>query len=173
MGFRDLDEHKRWTSIHNQLFAKVNETCQAMSDCAKKNPKDKQEQCSAQAKTFGAWQKLAAQFAEKAKLSETTQPPIICSFKPNLNDPEQCFHDLAANVEAVCDTEACKELSNCWNGVGFLDAAIAQAERSCGFVHEPLDKCRGYIEAKGRRVKKFEQCQAMQGELNIEVISPL
>lgn len=173
VGFRDADEHKRWTAIHNQLFEKVNASCQTLSDCAKQNPKDKDAKCAAPAKTFAAWQELAAQFAEKAKLSETTQLPLICSFEPNLDDPSHCFHDLAANVDKACDKAECKELTSCWNGVGYLDTAIAQAERSCGFVHESLDKCRGYIEAKGRREKKFAQCKELQGKLTITVIPVL
>lgn len=173
VGFRDRDEHKKWTEIHNQLFAKVNESCQALSDCAKQNPKDKDAKCAGQAKTFEAWQTLAGKFADKAKLSETTQPPIICSFQPNLADPERCFLELASNVEAACDTQECKELSNCWRGVGFLDAAIQQSERTCAFAREPLDKCRGYVEAKERREKKFEQCKNLQGGMDITVMPAL
>jgi hypothetical protein len=173
VGFRDLQEHKKWTQIHSQLFTRVNQSCQVLSDCAKQNPKDKDTQCAEQASTFSAWQEMAAQFAEKAKQAETTQPPIICSFEPNLNDPQRCFHDLAANVDKVCSSEACKDLGNCWRGVGFLDAAIIQAEQACGFVHKALDDCRGYTEAKGRRVKKFEQCKALQAELKIEVMPAL
>ena len=173
VGFRDLDEHKKWTEIHTQLFTQVNQSCQALSECAKQNAKDKATQCADQAATFNAWQELAAQFVEKAKQAETTQPPIICSFEPNLDDPQHCFHDLANNVDKVCSTEACKDLGNCWRGVGFLDAAILQAEQACGFAHTALDDCRGYTEAKGRRVKKFEQCKAMQAELNISAIPPL
>jgi hypothetical protein len=159
VGFRNLDEHKKWAEIHNQLFTQINKSCQALSECAKQNPKNKEAQCAEQAKTFNAWQEVAAQFVEKAKQSETTQPPMICSFEPNIDE--------------TCDNDACKALSDCWRGVGFLDAAIAQAKRSCGFVHESLDQCRGYVEAKGRRVKKFEQCQTMQDELNIAVMPSL
>jgi hypothetical protein len=173
VGFRDLGEHKKWTEIHNQLFTQVNKSCQALSECAKQNPKNKEAQCAEQAKNFNAWQEAAAQFVEKAKQSETTQPPMICSFEPNLDDPQRCFQQLAANIDKACDSGTCKTLSDCWRAVGFLDAAIAQAKRSCGFVHESLDKCRGYVEAKGRRAKKFEQCQSMQGEVNIAVMPVL
>jgi hypothetical protein len=173
VGFRDLDEHKRWTSIHDQLFAKVNKSCQVLSECAKQNPKDKATKCAGEAKTFSSWQKLAAQFAEKAKVVESTLPPIICSFEPNLDDPARCFHDLAANVDAVCDKAECKELSSCWREVGYLDAAIEQSKLSCGFVHAPLEKCRGYTEAKGRREKKFEHCKTLQGGLKITVMPAL
>jgi hypothetical protein len=173
VGFRDLDEHKKWAGIHNQLFTQVNNSCQALSDCAKNNPKDKEAKCADQAKNFSAWQELAADFAKKAKLSETTQPPIICSFEPSLDDPQRCFHQRAAKIDESCDNDACKAVSNCWRGVGFLDAAIAQAKRSCGFVNQALDQCRGYVEAKGRRVKKYEQCQTMQDELNLAVMPVL
>lgn len=173
VGFRDRDEHKKWTDTHNQLFDKINTSCQALSDCAKQNPTDKEAKCAGQAKSFAAWQGLAAQFAEKAKLAETTQPPLICSFEPNLSDAAHCFHDLASNVDTICDSAECKELSKCWNDVGYLDTAIAQAERACGFAHESLDKCHGYVEAKGRREKKFEQCKTLQGKLAISVLPAL
>lgn len=173
VGFRDRDEHKKWATTHTQLFDKVNTSCQTLSDCAKKNPKDKEAKCVEQAKTFTAWQELAAQFAEKAKLVENTLPPLICSFEPSLDDAAHCFHDLAANVDKACDNAACKELSKCWNDVGYLDTAITQAERSCGFVHESLKTCRGYVEATGRRAKKFEQCKTMQDKRHISVIPAL
>lgn len=173
VGFRNQEEQQKWSDTHQQLFAQVNNACQTLHDCRKENAADKEAKCGEQAKVFLAWQDLAASFAEKAKQAETIQPPIICSFKPNLDDPQHCFHDLADNVDKACDSTACKELSNCWRGVGFLDAAIVQAKRSCGFVHEDLGKCRGYIEAKGRRESKFEQCKLLQGELNIHVIPAL
>ena len=173
VGFRDVKEHNKWSNIHNTLFKQVNEACGALSECAKQHPKDKITECTKQAKTFSEWQNIAKRFAAKAKSAETTQPPKICSLTPNLSDAAQCFHGLADNIDKVCDTDACKETSDCWRGVGFLDAAIIQAKQSCGFVHEKLSNCRGYTEATGRREKKFEQCKDLQGRLNITIFPVL
>ena len=108
-----------------------------------------------------------------AKLSETTQPPKICSFEPNLKDAADCFHGLADNIDKVCNTAACKETSDCWRGIGFLDDAINQASSACGFAHIPLAECRGYVTATQRRENKFKRCKAMQEELNITVLPVL
>ncbi|MGD8558228.1 MAG: hypothetical protein PVH04_01095 [Gammaproteobacteria bacterium] len=169
VGFRDVNEHNKWSKMHNELFKEVNEACKALSECAKKHPDDKITECNGQARIFDEWQKLAKNFAEKAKTVETTQPPKICSLTPDLSDPERCFHGLADNIDKACDSDACQETSDCWDGVGFLDAAIIQAERSCGFVHEDLSKCRGYVEATNRRKRKFDQCQDLQGRLTITI----
>lgn len=173
VGFRNKDEHKKWSDTQQHIFTEVNNACQALDACRKENAADATSKCGDLAGQFTAWQELAAGFAEKAKQAETIQPPIICSFKPNLDDPERCFHQLGDNVEKACDSAECKGLANCWRGVGFLDAAIKQAKSACGFVHKALDDCRGYTEAKGRRGKKLEQCATLQGELNIKVVPPL
>ena len=173
VGFRNVEEHNKWSKIHNSLFKHVNDACGVLSNCAKTHKKDKDTECVEQAKAFGEWQKLAKQFAEKAKTVETTQPPKICSETPNLADPARCFHSLADNIDKACDSDACKEASDCWRGVGFLDAAIIQAEQACGFVHQKLSNCRGYTEATSRRKAKFDQCKEMQGRLNIRVLPVL
>lgn len=173
VGFRDVKEHNKWSKIHSKLFEQVNKACSTLSDCAKQHPKDKITECHEQAQIFQQWQQLAKGFAEKAKSAETTQPPEICSLTPNLSEPARCFHGLADNIDKVCDSKACKETSDCWDGVGFLDAAITQARRSCGFVHEDLSNCRGYVEATARRKKKFEQCQDLQGRLNVTIFPVL
>ncbi|WP_455208986.1 hypothetical protein [Kaarinaea lacus] len=173
VGFRNVNEHNTWSKIHNELFKQVNDACGVLSECAKTHQKDKDTECVEQAKTFDEWQKLAKDFAEKAKTVETTQPPKVCSFAPSLDDPARCFHGLADNIDRACDTDACKETSNCWRGVGFLDAAIIQAEQSCGFVHQKLSDCRGYIEATTRRKNKFSQCSDLQGRLNITIFPVL
>jgi hypothetical protein len=173
VGFRNVDEHNKWSKIHNKLFGQVNKACSALSDCAKQHPKDKITECHEQAQIFQQWQQLAKGFAEKAKSAETTQPPKICSLTPDLSEPPRCFHGLADNIDKVCDSKACKETSDCWDGVGFLDAAITQAKRSCGFVHEDLSNCRGYVEATARRKKKFEQCQDLQGRLTVTIFPVL
>lgn len=172
VGFRSVNEHNTWSKVHNELFKQVNAACGALSECAKTHTKDKDTECVAQAKTFDEWQKLAKSFAAKAKTAETTQPPKICSPSPNLDDPARCFHGLAANVEKACESNECKETSDCWRTVGFLDAAIIQAEQSCGFIHQKLSDCRGYTEATNRRKNKFNQCNDMQGRLNI-IIFPV
>ena len=167
VGFRDLKEHKRWSGIHKNLFREVKAACGSLSKCAKQYPKDKAARCAQQAKVFDGWQAMSKRFANKAKMVEYTQPDKICSFKPNINDAPQCFHALGDNVDKVCNSTACKEVADCWRGIGFLDLAIKQAATACGFVFKKLPDCRGYTEATNRRVKKFEQCKDMQGSLKI------
>jgi len=173
VGFRDVEEHNKWSKIHNSLFKSVNDACGVLAECAKNHKKDKGTECVAQAKAFDEWQKLAKSFAEQAKTAETVQPPKICSQTPDLSDPARCFHSLADNIDKACNTDECKEASNCWRGVGFLDTAIIQATTSCGFVHQKLSDCRGYIEATSRRETKFNQCKDLQGGLNITVLPVL
>lgn len=173
VGFRDVAEHNKWSKIHTSLFKSVNDACAELANCAKQHKKDKDTECVEQAKTFATWQKLSKSFAEKAKSVETTQPPIICSLEPNLSDPANCFHGLAESITKVCDSDECKEVSDCWRGVGFLDGAIIQATQACGFVHQKLENCRGYTEATKRRKDKFAQCSEMQGRLNITIFPVL
>ena len=173
VGFRNLDEHKRWSETHKALFTAVNQACITLSECAKQHPKDKTTQCANQAKQFDEWQSLAARFAEKAKQSETTQPPKICSFTANLDDPASCFHSLADNIDNTCTTSDCKETSDCWRSVGFLDGVIKQAASACVFVRTPLAECRGYVTATQRRKNKFERCVQMQKSLNTRIIPVL
>ena len=173
VGFRSVNEHNTWSKVHNELFKHVNAACGVLSECAKTHKKDKDTECNAQAKKFDEWQKLAKDFAVKAKTAETTQPPKICSFTPNINDPARCFHGFAINIEKVCANDECMETGNCWKTVGFLDSAIIQAEQSCAFIHQKLSECRGYTEATNRRKEKFKQCEDMQGRLNITVFPVL
>jgi len=173
VGFRNVAEHNKWSKTHSTLFKSVNDACNALAECAKQHKKDKDTECVAQAKTFATWQGLAKSFAEKAKSVETTEPPIICSLEPNLDDPADCFHGLAANITNVCDTDECKEVSDCWRGVGFLDGAITQSKKSCDFVHQKLETCRGYIEATKRREDKFKHCGELQNQLNITIFPVL
>jgi len=173
VGFRNLDEHKEWSEIHNALFTTVNQACITLNECAKQHPEDKTTQCADQARQFDEWQNLAARFAEKAKQSETTQPPKICSFTADLDDAASCFHALADNIDNVCTTSDCKEASDCWRGIGFLDGAINQAASACAFVRTPLAECRGYVTATQRRKNKFERCTKMQEGLNVRIIPVL
>lgn len=173
VGFRNAAEHKKWGDTHNKLFSSVNEACNALSQCAKQHPKDKTTQCTKQASQFKQWQDIAERFAKNAKLAETTQPPKICSFEPSLDDAADCFHGLADNIDKACNTAACKEASDCWRGIGFLDAAINQASSACAFARTPLAECRGYVTATQRRENKFKRCNAMQDQLNITVLPVL
>jgi hypothetical protein len=173
VGFRDLKEHKRWSKTHNELFKAVNSACVTLSKCAKKHPKDKTKQCAQQAEQFAQWQGLSKQFTEKAKQSEFTQPPKICSFTANLDDAASCFHALGDNVDKACTGSVCKETSDCWRGIGFLDYAINQAISACRFSRMELSECRGYTTATQRRKTKFERCTQMQKDLNVRVIPVL
>ncbi|MCI0505655.1 MAG: hypothetical protein L0Z73_06040 [Gammaproteobacteria bacterium] len=173
VGFRDVNEHNAWSNVHNELFRRINEACGVLSECARTHKKDKDTECVAQAKSFDEWQKLAKDFADKAKTAETTQPPKICALTPNLDEPARCFHGLADNIDKACDNETCKETSNCWRSVGFLDAAIIQAEQACGFVHQKLSECRGYTEVTGRRKNKFAQCEELHGRLGLTIFPVL
>ncbi len=173
VGFRNLDEHKKWSEAHNALFSAVNQACTTLSKCAKQHPEDKTTQCAKEAKQFDEWQNLAARFAEKAKQSETTQPPKICSFTANLDDAANCFHALADNIDNTCTTSDCKKTSNCWRSVGFLDGVINQAASACVFVRTPLAECHGYVTATQRRKDKFERCVQMQKSLNTRIIPVL
>jgi len=173
VGFRHLDEHKKWSKTHKALFTAVNQACSALSKCVTQHPKDKTTQCANQAKQFDEWQNLAARFAEKAKQSETTQPPKICSFTPDLDDAANCFHSLADNIDNACTTSDCKKTSDCWRSIGFLDGVINQAASACTFVHTPLAECGGYVTATQRRKNKFERCAQMQEGLNMRIIPVL
>jgi len=173
VGFRNIAEHNKWSKTHNSLFKSVNDACGELANCAKEHKKDKDTECVEQAKTFATWQNLAKSFADKAKSVETTEPPIICSLEPSLDDPADCFHGLGANIVKACDTDACKEVSDCWRGVGFLDGAIIQATQACGFVHQKLETCRGYTEATKRRKDKFDHCGELHKQLNITIFPVL
>ncbi|NOX76305.1 MAG: hypothetical protein GXP17_06775 [Gammaproteobacteria bacterium] len=173
VGFRTLDEHKKWSETHKALFTAVNSACATLSQCAIKNPKDKTKQCAQQANNFAQWQNLSKQFTEKARLSESTQPPKICSFTTNFDDAASCFHTLADNIDKTCNSSACKETSSCWRGVGFLDGAINQAASACTFMRMPLAECRGYMTVTQRRKTKFKRCTEMQENLNVRIIPVL
>lgn len=173
VGFRNLAEHKQWSDTHKRLFTSVNEACNALSQCAQQHPDDKTTQCAEQASHFKQWQEAAERFAQKAKLSETTQPPIMCSFEPSLTDAADCFHGLADNIDKACDSAACKKTSDCWRSIGFLDQAIKQASSACGFARTPLAECRGYVTVTQRRETTFKRCSDLQQQLSIRVIPVL
>ena len=173
VGFRNKEEHKKWSDTHTQLFKSVNQACGALSQCAKQHPKNKVTECASQATLFNEWQNLAKRFAQNAKLSETTQPPKICSFTPNLEDAASCFHSLGDNLDKACNSPDCKQASDCWRSIGFLDFAINQATSACNFARTPLAECRGYVTATKRRTAKFQRCSDMQEQLSITVFPTL
>jgi len=76
---------------------------------------------------------------------------------------------IADNIDKVCSSEQCREVSQCWRGIAYLDGAIRQAEQSCGFVHQKLKNCTAYTEATGRRKAEFKSCETLYGSLDIEV----
>ncbi|WP_455204706.1 hypothetical protein [Kaarinaea lacus] len=170
VGFRNAGEYKKWSTAHNEVFKSVSEACMALSDCAKKNAKDKEKQCASQATKYNDWQKLAKRFADKIKAVESTQPPPLCALTPDKNDPSDCFNLLADNINKTCQSEQCQEASLCFRGVYFLDDAIRQAEHACGFVGQKLSECRGYVEASGRRSNELNQCLDMYKNLDAEIL---
>jgi len=167
VGFRNMEDYKRWKDIHEKLFKAVNQSCEALKQCASKNAKDKEAKCGTEAYVFNEWQQRAEHFTEKAKVVEKSEPAPICSFDPNLADDPDCFHGLGDSLDAFCSAPECKEVSDCWRGVGFLDQAITQARQACGFVHQELSTCRGYVEATDRRKEKFNRCKSMHDALGM------
>ena len=173
VGFRSIDEYKRWSGIHDKLFAKVNESCAVLKKCVKENPKDKNKKCANDSSVFNEWQDMAKRFTTRVKMVETTELDEICSFEPNLEDAPQCFHTLGDNVDKVCNSAQCKDLGNCWRDVGYLDDAMKQADLACHFVKKALSDCGAYTLAKSRREKKFAACQELQSEVDIVRFPPL
>jgi hypothetical protein len=170
VGFRDTAEYEKWSEIHKKLFAKVSDSCGQLSNCVKQNPADKEQKCAAEAKRFEQWQSQAKRFADKVKIVESSQPPMLCSLTPSAQDPSQCFALVADQIEQTCQTAACKEAAGCFRGVSFLNDAINQAKLACGFVGQELSQCRGYVEATGRRKAELEQCLDMYSQLQVEIL---
>jgi hypothetical protein len=175
VGFRNAAEHKKWSNMHNQLFAGVSQACAELSKCAKlyKEKKQKTKNCASQAKMYDEWKQTVKDFTDKIKTVETTQPPKLCSSPPSLDDQPDCFEKLAARVEKACDSDACKEVSQCWRSIKFLDLAINQAESACKFARQKLSECRGYSTATARRKAKFSQCSDLQQQSGIKIVPVL
>ena len=170
VGFRDSGQYNRWQGIHRDLFAVVNKSCDDLKKCAAKHAKNKDKECAVQAYVYNEWKQKAESFAKKAKAVETTEPDPICSVKPNLADDPDCFHGMGDNFDKFCADPECKEVSDCWRSVGFLDQAIKQAAQACGFVGQNLNSCRGYMEATKRRKDKFDRCMSMQEKVGLPVL---
>lgn len=173
VGFRNSAEYKKWGKTHNDLFKTVSATCENLSACAKKHGKNKMKKCAAEAKRFNAWQISAEKFTKKVKSVEYTQPPVLCSIQPSSKDPSECYSLLADRINDSCVSGECLEVATCFQGLGFLDDAINQAESACKFVHQKLSKCRGYVEATGRRQSEFDQCAQLYKNLEVEIIPVL
>jgi len=169
VGFRNAAEYKKWSTTHNIVYKKVSTACEDLSKCAKKYKKDRQKKCVQQAKRYSGWQKTAKSFAKKIKQVETQQPPKLCSIDPSVDDLSHCYEQIATNIDKVCDSEQCQEVSQCWRGIAYLDGAIRQSEQSCRFVHQKLKDCRAFTESTGRRKVEFKSCETLYGNLNIEV----
>ena len=170
IGFRDSAEYEKWRDTHSQLFTKVSEICEKVSECVKQNPSDKENKCASQMKRFEQWQVSAKRFAEEVKVVERSQPPMLCSLVPSVDDPSQCYTLVADQIDKTCQTPACADAAGCFRGVYFLNDAINQAKLACGFVGQKLSTCRGYIEATARRKAEVEQCVDMYNQLPVEIL---
>ncbi len=167
-GFAGNDEYKKWKDAHKELFSAVSVSCQVLTTCADKAGRNAKEQCATEARNFAGWQRTSKDFLAKVKTMESGMAPSLCAITPEAGDLSDCYNRLAERIETACNDESCKEISQCWRGVAFLDQAIRQAESACGFVRQDLSKCRGYTEATGRREAKFQQCQSQYKSAKIE-----
>lgn len=172
-GFRGTAEYKKWKATHKKLFTETASNCRTLTKCAREAGKDAESQCLDQARTFAGWQEVSKHFLAKVKTMEIGQAPNLCTITPDAADLSECYDRLADRIDRSCNDENCVEISQCWRGVAYLDQAIRQAESSCGFVHEPLNKCRSYTGATSRRTKKFNQCQSMQKEAGLDLLPVL
>ena len=169
VGFRNPDEYKKWSNTHNSVFKKVSLACEELSKCAQEHKQDSHKFCADLAKNYAQWQNTAENFASKIQTVETGQPPKLCSLAPSKDDPSKCYDLIADNIDTVCKSEQCQEVSECWRGIAFLDAAISQSEQSCGFVHQKLNDCPAYLQSTGRRSAEFQACENLHGNLDIDV----
>lgn len=173
VGFRNAAEYEQWSNTHNTIFKRVSAACETLSTCASKHGKASKEKCAMEAESFRDWQGLASTFSKRVAEVEHAQVDKLCSLTPSLDDPSRCFDQLAENVNSVCKTDECKDLSQCWKNIYFMDAAIRQAESSCQFARKELSKCRGYTEQIGRRKEQLQRCGDLQRRINIDVLPAL
>jgi hypothetical protein len=173
VGFRDVAEYEKWKDTHTKLFTKVSNVCEQLSSCIKQNPADKEQKCASEAKRLEQWQGLAKRFVDKVKIVEGSQPPMLCSLTPSVDDPSQCYALLADQIEQTCQSPSCADTAGCFRGVYFLDDAINQAKLACGFVGQELSQCRGYTEATARRKAEVEQCLDMYNQMSVEILPVL
>ncbi|WP_455212172.1 hypothetical protein [Kaarinaea lacus] len=170
VGFRDTSEYEKWKATHNTLFTKVSNICGQLSDCVKQNTADKEQKCATELQRFEQWQALAKRFVDKVKVVERSQPPMLCSLTPSVDDPSQCYALLADQIEKTCQAPSCSEAASCFHGVYFLDDAINQAKLACSFVGQKLSQCRGYTEATARRKAEVEQCIDTYNQIQVEIL---
>jgi len=173
IGFKTPEEYKQWSETHNLIFKSISEACDALSQCAKKNGKDKNKACGEQAATYQEWQGLAKEFTDKVEAVKVTQLDDMCGIPLTLDDSRNCFEAQSKNIAKKCQTEACDEASQCWQNLAFMNDAFIQAETACKFSHIKLDKCRGYIEQRMRRKDQIENCEFLQKKLNINFLPVL
>jgi len=169
VGFKNVDNYKQWSTMHNTVFTGVSRACAGLSDCAKKHAKAKDKLCAEQARIYADWKHTAKEFADKVKSVETTQPPQLCSSPLSKNDPSYCYQKLAEKIEKVCTSDDCQEASQCWRSVTILDGAVNQEESACRFMRIKLSHCNGYKEATHRREAAFKRCNYLQDKADIKV----
>ena len=174
VGFKNAEEYKKWSGMHNTVFSGASQACAKLSECAKQHAKDKDKdkQCAEQAQTYADWKHTAKLFTVKVKSVESTQPPQLCSSPLAMDDPPYCYEQLAGKIDKVCESDDCKEASQCWRSVTILDGAINQEESACRFSRIKLSECRGYIEASRRRKDEFERCKYLQNRADV-VVAPV
>jgi hypothetical protein len=171
VGFKNAAEYKKWSTMHNTIFTGVSKACAKLSECAKKHAKakDKDKQCAEQAQAYADWKHEAKRFTHLVKSVETTQPPLLCSSPLAMTDPPHCFEEQAAKIDQVCDSDDCKNASQCWRSVKILYGAINQEESACRFMRIKLSECNGYQEASRRRKDEFERCNYMQNKAGVKL----
>jgi len=138
-----------------------------------KNKKNKKKKCATPAEKYRDWEVLAKVFAKKVKQVEFSQVDKLCSLKPSLEDPSRCFEQVSDNVNKICKSDECQELSQCWKNIYYMDGAMRQAESSCKFARQKLSKCRGYSTQIARRKAQLARCGEMQQKINIPVMPAL
>jgi len=173
IGFKNADEYKQWSETHNLVFKSISDACDDLSQCAKKHGKDKEKACAEQAATYHDWQELAKEFTDKVEAVKVTQLDDMCGIPLSLKDSRNCFESQSKNIAKHCQSEACDEVSQCWQSLAFMNDAFIQAETACKFSHIKLDKCRGYIEQEMRRKDQIESCEFMQKKLAIKFLPVL
>jgi len=173
VGFKNADQYKQWSETHNLVFKSVNSACDELAQCAKSAGKDKEKACAAQAATYRDWQDLAKEFTDKVEAVKVTQLDAMCAIPLTLSDSRNCFESQANNIAKHCKSEACDEVSQCWQSLAFMNDALIQAETACNFSHIKLEKCRGYTEQQMRRKDQIESCEFMQKKLGVSFLPVL
>jgi len=173
IGFKNADEYKQWSEMHNLIFKSISDSCDELSQCGKKNGKNKNKACAGKAANYSDWQKLAKEFTDRVENVKVTQLDDMCQYPLTLSDSRNCFEKQAKNIADHCNSEACQDASQCWQNLAFMGDAIIQAETACKFSHIKLEKCRGYVEQKMRRKNQIESCEFLQKKLEMKFLPVL